>query len=58
MHSKEVINLWREKTGTIVGAEEVNFNAASMGPGGKQIEFRLLANSENWQQLKAASEEV
>ncbi|MFN6110192.1 MAG: efflux RND transporter permease subunit [Planctomycetota bacterium] len=58
LHSKEVINLWREKTGTIVGAEEVNFNAASMGPGGKQIEFRLLANSENWDQLKAANEEV
>jgi multidrug efflux pump subunit AcrB len=58
LHSKEVIELWRKATGSIVGAEDLTFNSASMGPGGKSIEFKMLAASQHEDQLIAATEEV
>ncbi len=38
------------------GAERVTFDAASAGPGGNPIEFKLLANAEHQAQLAAAVE--
>lgn len=58
LHSNEIVDLWRQATGTIVGTEDLDFDSASMGPGGKQIEFKLMANSQNWDQLTKATDEV
>jgi multidrug efflux pump subunit AcrB len=58
LHSREIIDLWRQATGVIVGTEDLNFDSASMGPGGKQIEFKLLANSQDWDKLVQAAEKV
>lgn len=58
LHSTEVIDLWRKATGQIVGAEDLNFRSASFGPGGNMIEFKLLANSQHWEQLVKATDEV
>lgn len=54
--SKKVISLWREKISKIPGADILRFSEASMGPGGTPIEFQLLADKSDFQQLEAAVE--
>lgn len=56
--STEFINMWRQESGQFNGAERVTFDAASIGPGGNPIEFRLLAPTANSDQLEAAVEEA
>ncbi len=56
--STQLINLWRQAAGDFPGAERVTFDAASTGPGGNPIEFKLLANAEYQDQLDAAVEEA
>lgn len=54
--STQLINMWRQAAGDFPGAERVTFDAASAGPGGNPIEFKLLANAEHQDQLDAAVE--
>ncbi|MBN1911584.1 MAG: efflux RND transporter permease subunit [Pirellulales bacterium] len=54
--SVEVTDLWRKYAGQFPGAESVTFGARHMGPGGKAIEFKLLAKPEHMADLEAAAE--
>lgn len=56
--SQEIINRWRRAAGEISGAERVVYDSASIGPGGKPIEFKLLAPASEQEQLEQAVEEV
>jgi multidrug efflux pump subunit AcrB len=52
--AKEIINLWREISGEFPGAEKVTFSEVSFGPGGRPIEFKVLADAEHADQLEGA----
>lgn len=56
--SNELIEQWRKATDELPGADRVNFDALSFGPGGLPVEFKLLAaaNPESIAQLEAAVE--
>ena len=54
--SQEIVSRWREATGEIAGAESVTFGAPNFGPGGKPIEFKLLAPAPFFQNLEEAVE--
>ena len=56
--SEQIIRWWREKAGQFPGAERVTFQAANIGPGGKPLEFKLLAPRDGVAQLEAAVEEA
>ncbi|MFN9723263.1 MAG: efflux RND transporter permease subunit [Planctomyces sp.] len=56
--SEQVVQEWRAAVGRIPGAETLTFGSQSRGPGGKPIEFKLLAATENMQQLEQATEET
>ncbi|MEL6108275.1 MAG: efflux RND transporter permease subunit, partial [Planctomycetota bacterium] len=58
IHSKDLIAMWREEAGEFAGAESVNYGSLGVGPGGKAIEFKLLAPGADEEQLLAATEEV
>lgn len=58
LSSTELINRWRKAVGDISGAERVTYDSASMGPGGKAIEFKLLAPASEQAQLDTVVEEV
>ncbi len=55
--SEEITNKWRDAVGTIPGVDSLTFGVAFFGPGGKPIEFKLLAPAAESQQLEAALEE-
>ncbi len=56
VHSDTLLAMWRAEAGEFPGAERVNFGSVAMGPGGKSIEFKLLAPGRNVDQLLAATE--
>jgi multidrug efflux pump subunit AcrB len=56
--SSELINRWRSQVGEISGAERVLYDSASIGPGGKPIEFKLIAPARYQEQLDACVDEV
>ncbi|MCR9295975.1 MAG: efflux RND transporter permease subunit [bacterium] len=56
--SGELINRWRNEAGEISGAERVVYDSAAIGPGGKPIEFKLLAAAKYQDQLEGAVEEA
>ena len=56
--SAEVIRRWREATAEIAGADSVKFGMPQMGPGGIAIEFKLLADKENFAILEEAVEKT
>ncbi|MDD5698874.1 MAG: efflux RND transporter permease subunit [Victivallaceae bacterium] len=49
----EVLNVWRQKTGTIPGVTSIRFDDLMSGPGGKPIEIRL--HGKNLSELKLAA---
>jgi len=55
--SDEIISRWREEMPVIPGTDVVKFGSQSMGPGGKSIEFRLLAVGKSAEYLEAAAED-
>lgn len=55
--SDQIIDRWRKVAGEFAGAETLSFGSLSMGPGGRPIEFKLLAAAENMPQLEAAIDE-
>lgn len=56
IHSDRLIQRWRRRVGEIPGADTVTFRSLSVGPGGKAIEFKLLAPATHVQQLDAVAE--
>ncbi len=54
--SEEIINMWREEAGVFPGAERVSFRSANIGPGGKPLEFKILAPREDAKALEDAVE--
>ncbi len=56
--SQQVVNEWRDAVGTIPGVETLTFGSQARGPGGKAIEFKLLAATENMGDLELAIEEA
>ncbi|MDA1230448.1 MAG: efflux RND transporter permease subunit, partial [Planctomycetota bacterium] len=56
--SDEIVQEWRLKVGPIAGVETLTFGSQSRGPGGKPIEFKLLAPAKNMDQLEKAIEET
>ncbi len=56
-NSFEIVNLWREATGSIAGAKSINFSQMMGGPKqGKPISFQLRGN--NIDQLRGAASEL
>lgn len=58
IHSDELIAMWRAEAGEFPGAERITFGTIGVGPGGRAIEFKLLASSEHVDQLLAGTEAV
>ncbi|KAA5540669.1 efflux RND transporter permease subunit [Roseiconus nitratireducens] len=58
IHSKELLARWRAAAGDFSGAERVTYGSVGVGPGGKAIEFKLLAAGKDEEQLLAATEAV
>ncbi len=58
LHSRDIIAQWRKLSGTFPGAESVTFQTPDFGPGGRPIEFRLLADAQHMDQLERAVEET
>ncbi|MEO2027370.1 MAG: efflux RND transporter permease subunit [Fuerstiella sp.] len=58
LSSSEVIDRWRAEVGQIPGVETLTFGSQNRGPGGKPIEFKLLAPAEHMAELEAAVEEA
>jgi len=54
--SMQIIEDWREEAGSFPGAEKVEFREAQMGPGGKSIEFKFLAQPRDMAAMEAAVE--
>ncbi len=52
--ANEIMQVWREISGEFPGSEKLAFTAVSFGPGGRPIEFKVLANAEHADQLEGA----
>ncbi|MBT5017383.1 MAG: efflux RND transporter permease subunit [Planctomicrobium sp.] len=55
--SNEVAQEWREAVGPIPGVETLTFGSQNHGPGGKAIEFKLLAPPTDMHKLEEAIED-
>jgi multidrug efflux pump subunit AcrB len=58
VHSDRFLAAWRERAGDIPGAVSLIFDVPQMGPGGKPIEFKLLADARYFEELEDAVEAV
>ena len=58
VRSDTLLAVWREKMGQVAGADSIIFATPQIGPGGKPIEFKLLAPLEKMKDLEAATEKV
>jgi len=56
--SDKVVQEWRDEVRSIAGVETLTFGSQSRGPGGKPIEFKLLAPATDMKDLENAVEEV
>jgi hydrophobic/amphiphilic exporter-1 (mainly G- bacteria), HAE1 family len=54
--SDTIISLWREEAGVFPGADRVTFQSQNIGPGGKPLEFKILAPRQDVAALEAAVE--
>ncbi len=52
--SQEIIDNWRREVGQIAGAESVTYESVAMSPGGRAIEFKLLAPARHMDVLEQA----
>ena len=57
VNSSDILNMWREEAGDFPGAERITFDSVNIGPGGRAIEFKLLAPAENQADLDDAIEQ-
>jgi multidrug efflux pump subunit AcrB len=51
IHSEKLTEKWRQAVGEIPGVEKVTFGTIGVGPGGKAVEFKLLASASGVDQL-------
>ncbi len=58
IHSDKLLAMWRAEAGEFPVQNELRFGSENMGPGGKAIEFKLLAPGKHVDQLLAATEET
>jgi multidrug efflux pump subunit AcrB len=58
IHSDKLIEKWREKVGEINGVEKITFGTVGVGPGGKAIEFKLLASTNAVDQLDEVTDAI
>ena len=58
IHSDQLLAMWRAEAGEFAGAERITYGSVGVGPGGKAIEFKLLATGDNEDQLLNATEEI
>jgi multidrug efflux pump subunit AcrB len=58
VRSSEIIAEWRKLSGDFPGAESCTFGTLEFGPGGRPIEFKLLAHPDDMAKLEAAIEET
>ena len=58
LSSEDLIAMWRREAGDFPGAERITFSSVNVGPGGKAIEFKLLAPADAEQQLLDATEQT
>ena len=58
IHSDDLLSQWREEAGEFPGVEKLTFASIGVGPGGKPIEFKLLAPGDKVDELVAAVEEM
>lgn len=56
IESQYILSAWRDEAGSFPGAETVTFGSSAHGPGGKPIEFKLLAPATQMADLEAAVE--
>ncbi|MEQ9409130.1 MAG: efflux RND transporter permease subunit [Fuerstiella sp.] len=56
--SQQVVDEWRAAVGDLPGVETLTFGSQNRGPGGKAIEFKLLAPAEQMDKLEQAVEEA
>ncbi|MDO4574522.1 MAG: efflux RND transporter permease subunit [Planctomycetia bacterium] len=56
IESYRVIDLWRDEVGTVPGARQLTFQSTFGGPGGKAIEFKLVAAAKYGAELEQAVE--
>ena len=56
--AQDIVKMWRDECGPIVGAENAYFDVQKIGPGGKAIEFKLLGNIEQWPKMEEAAERI
>jgi multidrug efflux pump subunit AcrB len=54
--SDRLIQMWRQAAGVFPGAERVNFQSENIGPGGKPLEFKILAPRDRVAELESAVE--
>ncbi|MGD9646308.1 MAG: efflux RND transporter permease subunit [Pirellulales bacterium] len=58
VRSQQIIAEWRQLSGDFPGAETISFGAQNFGPGGRPIEFKLLADATKMDELEAAVDET
>ncbi|MEM8666854.1 MAG: efflux RND transporter permease subunit [Planctomycetota bacterium] len=58
IHSDKILSMWRAEAGEFPGADRITYGSVGVGPGGKAIEFKLLAPSDEVEQLLAATEAI
>ncbi|MDP7017028.1 MAG: efflux RND transporter permease subunit, partial [Pirellulaceae bacterium] len=56
--SQQIVDAWRAETREIAGADSLTFGSVAFGPGGKPIEFKLLADARDMDTLERAVESV
>lgn len=54
IESFEICDRWRKEVGTVPGALQLTFDSAFGGPGGKAIEFKVVATAEHQNELEEA----
>lgn len=52
--SDRLIQMWRQAAGIFPGAERINFQSENIGPGGKPLEFKILAPRDRVADLESA----
>jgi multidrug efflux pump subunit AcrB len=58
VRSSEIIAEWRKLSGDFPGADSITFSTPEFGPGGRPVEFKLMANTADMKRLEAAIEET
>ena len=56
--SQQIVDEWRMAAGSVPGVETLTFGSQARGPGGKAIEFKLLAAPADMADLEAAVEDA